>query len=104
MAENQKRMYREGMGLDDLVSVTLPVHAWFGFIAAYCDTEWNCGYAGQIASAAQKEILDPVFLKEREAEMSAVQDQQRTIMASVIPGLGLPQIPPDISGLGGEVG
>lgn len=86
--------------IDEQVSVTLPAHIWLGFIASYSAfSDYNCGYANMIGSAAQEAMLDPVYLRERQAETERQLAQHQHMMSNMIPGFPGPQIPPDLSGL-----
>lgn len=88
------------IGIGDMVNVSLPAHTWIGFIASFSACQdYTCSHAAAIAMAAQKALIDPVFLKEREAEMERMAAQHHTMLSNMIPGLPGPQVPPDLSGM-----
>jgi nitrate reductase cytochrome c-type subunit len=96
MAENEKVM--KDIGLNDPVSVTLPAHVWIGFIAAYSSCAWNSGHATQVANAAGKEILHPLWINEQEAQRQQQVDEQQAAFNSLFTGQP-PEVPPSMEGL-----
>src|SRR5487761_307330 len=52
------------LDLSENISVTLPVHVWLSFMAAYSCSDWVSSAASIIAAAAQYEVLDPEWMKE----------------------------------------
>jgi hypothetical protein len=78
--------------MNDDVTLTFPAHIWQGFYASYLSAEWNDYYANVVANAAQEEMLDPVYLREREAH---IQEQQEHAQAHAAHFLGIGPNPDD---------
>ena len=74
------------MDIAEPVSITLPAYAWVGFFSAYVSTEWTNYYANLISEAAQKEMLDPLYIKEREAAIQEQLDQGHAHLQQFITG------------------
>jgi hypothetical protein len=66
MADEHMPQYKD-LKLNDDVTITLPAHIWQGFYAAYLSADWNDYYANVVANAGQEQMLDPIYLREREA-------------------------------------
>jgi hypothetical protein len=90
------------MDLNEPVTLTLPAHVWLGFLASYSATKWACMYATAIHAEAMEALLDPLWLKEREAARARRHDQEHALMSRIIPGFPAPDIPPDAGGLSGD--
>lgn len=85
--------YRK-MDLSDPVTITLPAHVWFGFCAAYVSAEWADYYATRITKEAQKQMLDPVYLKEHEAASQYAKDVGNSALSALFGRR--PDIPPNM--------
>lgn len=77
------------LGLNDRVSVELPVAAILQAISEYSNTEWSGPAVSQLMQFLQESVLDPVFLREKLAEMQATRDQQEAVINRIVPGMGL---------------
>jgi hypothetical protein len=85
--------------LNDEVTVTLPAHIWNGFVASYQCAPWSCQHATAVAQAAQEALIDPVYLREQEAEMQQMHAEHGPLgFLFGITGQH-PQVPPDTRGL-----
>lgn len=93
MVDNVPRM-RADMKLNDPVTVTLPAWVWLSFDAAYTAARWHCDEASLIAIAIQEQMMDPVFLKEREARHQQEHDRRDAFMDHVIGRP--PDVPPNM--------
>jgi hypothetical protein len=94
MSKNQPVM--RDMKLNDKVSITLPVHVWLGFVAAYATSNWNCNHASAIASEVADTVLDPVYMNERLAADQYNLDQQQAVLQRLLGQT--PDIPPNMEG------
>lgn len=84
------------ISLTDPVTVTLPAHIWLGFFAAYMSTKWACNYASAIAVAAQEQLMDPLWLKEREAHQQQHDDIGQALVHGFLTGRP-PEPPPNVT-------
>lgn len=85
------------MDISDDVTVTLPAHVWIGFVSAYTSTKWSNVDTSRIALTAQEQMLEPSFVKARDAERQAHIDRHERMaekMASEL-GFGLDLSPND---------
>lgn len=67
MSRKSMPRMRDGLQMNDEVTVTLPAHVWLGFYASYLTADWNDYYANLIGNASQEQLLDPVYVREMEA-------------------------------------
>lgn len=71
---------KDGVSLNDLVPITLPAHIWLSFVGAYMSTPWNSDFASMITSAILGELMDPLWIKERQAaSQQAIDSAQETM-------------------------
>lgn len=83
------------INMNEPVSVTLPAHVWLGFIFTYAGANWTDICTSRISGEVQKQLLDPVYLKEQEA---AAQHQADLQMAAFHHFTGQPQdFPPNMT-------
>lgn len=75
------------------VTVSLPAHVWIGFIAAYNSTRWISPDASAIGYAAMQQMLDPVYIKEQEAEHEQHHDTLKSLSELFGPGRLSPDDP-----------
>lgn len=75
------------------VTVTLPAHVWLGFAAAYNVAGWECSEVTAICLEAQAQMLDPVYLRERMAQLQQHRDLHERMNKQVFGGLF--DTPPD---------
>lgn len=83
------------MDLSEPVTVTLPAHIWMSFAAAYQSTDWADPYASLIAKTAQEEMLDPIYIRERQAAMQQQRDEHKSIFDAMFTGRP-PEVPPNM--------
>lgn len=89
---------RDGMTLNEMVSVDMPAHVWVALIAAYNDCEWSNGTMHLMLGSVQEKLFDPIWLKEKQAEMQAQADEhERRFHAGLggVFGMGIPDPPSD---------
>jgi hypothetical protein len=86
--------YRK-LDVSEPVTVTLPAHVWIGFISAYLSADdWaNCDTSA-ICSAAQRELLDPIYVNERDAAHQQHKDMHEKAVHRMF-GVGNPLDPND---------
>lgn len=89
------RKVMKDLGLNDPVSVTLPVHVWLGFAASYIASDFNSPDANRVVTAIQYEMLDPLFIKEQEAHTQLQQDQAQAVFHHLATG-AIPEVPPNM--------
>lgn len=86
------------MNLNDPVTITLPAYIAIGFLFAYSECTWNNMCASKIAVSIQNQVLDPVYLKEQEAQIQAQADMHHAAFSHM---MGQPmEVPPNISDVG----
>lgn len=96
----QQKQFKE-LGLNDKVPVEIQVSLILQAIAEYSNTEWSGPAMSQLMHCIQEAVLDPVFLREKLAEMQHVRDQQEAAINRIVPGLGFtgqfpfPEEPPE---------
>lgn len=89
------------LNLNDKVPVEMPVAMILQAIAEYSNAEWSGPAVSHLMQFLQEAVLDPVFMRERLAEMQAARDQQEEVMKRIAPGLGFtgqfpfPEEPPE---------
>ncbi len=89
-----QKVMKDGLGFNDPVAITLPAHVWHAFMAQYATTEWSSNAAAQICIKVQEELLDPIYVREREAEAQAHHDQHEMVLQRF---MGLPpDLPPNM--------
>ena len=80
------KMFRD-LGLNDNVVIELPVHNAIAAIAEYVNMEDSGDNLNVIVQAILKEVLDPLFMKEREAALQEEHDQAqaaKSMMAHIV--------------------
>jgi hypothetical protein len=84
-----------------MVSITLPAHIWMGFIYTYHSNDYTGICEGHISNAVQEAMLDPVYIKESQANSQKLADEQHQSMHQMFSGFSgmMPYIPPDAEGL-----
>jgi hypothetical protein len=87
---------REGMTLDEPISAEMPAHVWVALMAAYNDCDWSNGVMQTLLGMVQEKLFDPIWLKEKQAEMQAELEQHQVQFHSGFSGLfgGMPTEPP----------
>lgn len=100
---NKYGLMRKGIELNAPVTITLPAHVWHGYWSAYGAAKWGCSEATAIMMEVRDAMFDPVWLKEREADTQRKHDEHhRQILGSMfsgLPGIDMPDIPPDAGDL-----
>lgn len=89
------RKFMRDIGLNEPVSVTLPAHVWLGFAASYISSDFSSPDANQLVTAVQRELLDPLYIKEQEAQAQAQQDQAHSLFQHLATGV-TPEVPPNM--------
>jgi len=84
------------MELNDKVAIELPVHIWLGFLYGYSGSDWSNMCAGEIASAVQEAVMDPVFLKEQAAKQQEHIDLHNAAFQTMVTGRP-PEMPPNMT-------
>lgn len=79
----EEKMYRD-LSLHDKVTVEIPVHDIIRAQGEYCSTEWEGSSTSTILYACLQAILEPRFVKEREAAMQAARDQQEAMARKML--------------------
>lgn len=82
------------LGLNDKVPVELQVAVVIQALAEYASSDWSAPAVSVLMSCLQESVLDPVFLREKLAEMQHARDQQEAVMNKFMPGMGLPGLFP----------
>lgn len=82
--------------MNDMVSIEMPAHMWLSFLAAYLVTDWATGPANTLAELVQEELLDPLYVREKQAEMQFLADQHQAQLHSFF--TGQPPEPPPTEG------
>lgn len=90
-----ERKVMRDLGLNEPVSITLPAYVWLGFSSAYISSDFNSTDANNLINAIQRSLLDPVFIKEQEAQQQFVQDQHQNMFHQMMTGRP-PEIPPNM--------
>lgn len=84
--------------LNEPVTITLPAHVWCGFLAAYVAAKWSCADASVILNEVQNALFDPLWLRERQAEVQRVHDERHRLISGIT-GFPGPMTPPDAGDL-----
>lgn len=87
------RKVMRDISLNEKVAVSVPAYVWIGFIAAWRTSDWNNGEAGAVVEAAQRAMMDPIWIKEQEAAAQEAQDAHNAIFHSIT--TGRPPEPPE---------
>lgn len=77
MATDKK--FKDGLGLDDLVAVELPVHIWYGMISELSAQQILGPSIAQAMFQIQREMLHPHILNEYDAARQREIDQAEKI-------------------------
>src|ERR1700744_5090030 len=77
------------LDISEDVTVTLPAHIWLSFISAYCASDFKDPDVTEVANAAQDQMLDPEYKKERD-EAYANQRQKAGEMFEKMHGIPIP--------------
>jgi hypothetical protein len=91
--------FRKGLAIDDPIMVTLPFYRWFEFVNWYFQIPDHGFGAMLIVNAAQREYLDPKFVKAWEAHMQEERDKaeaQAQAQSTPMGFLGLLGMPPTL--------
>lgn len=83
------------LGMNEMVSIEMPAHMWLSFLAGYLASEWSTGSANTLAEQIQEALLDPLYVKEKQAEMQFLQDQRNAGLQQFFTGQP-PETPPNM--------
>jgi hypothetical protein len=89
-----QKQFKDGLELNGVVSPEIQVALIVQALAEYVAAEWSAPAISHLMHGLQEAILDPVFLREHQAEVQRQQDQQEEMMNRIVPGIGLPGLFP----------
>jgi hypothetical protein len=90
------RKIMRNITLNEKVAIELPAHIWLAFMAQYATTKWSSDAASHIVVNIQEALLDPIYIKERQAEAQSYHD--RSDLAFQMFMGQHPDIPPNMEG------
>lgn len=92
--ELRRKIYRDGIGLNDEVTVQIPAGIIIAAISAYAETQWSCGAMSQLMVMCQEQIIDPVYWNETQAAHQEAHDQAEAIRTQMMSQI-MPNLPGD---------
>jgi hypothetical protein len=96
------KQFKDGLELNGTIIVEIQVALAVQALAEYVVADWSAPATSQLMHGIQEEVLDPVFLRERQAEAQLERDKQEEVINRLAPGIGLPGIFPFNQGETGE--
>lgn len=69
----------QDISLNEPISVEAPAYVWLGLMAAYNTVDWSDQNMNAILSKVQHAIMDPIWIREREAAMQEQADQHNAL-------------------------
>jgi hypothetical protein len=85
-----KKQFKDGLELNGMINADIQVALVVQALAEYVVSEWSAPAMSQLMHGLQEKILDPVFLRERQAEAQRERDMQEEAMKRIVPGISLP--------------
>lgn len=81
----ENKFYKD-IGLNDDVTVTIPVCVVIGFLVEYSGAEWKAENANVVVAALVGQVVKPSVLAEKQAE-HAIQEEKHKMMHEQMEGL-----------------
>jgi len=88
-----EKIYRDGLKLNDMVTVELPAGLIVAATANYAEAEWSSGPVSHLFVLLQEYIMDPVYWNEQQAAHQQMHDQHNAFGQAMFAQL-LQQQPP----------
>lgn len=73
--EIRRKIYKDGIGLNDDVTVQIPAGIIIAAVSAYAEAEWCSGAVSQLMVMCQEQIIDPLYWNETQAAHQEAHDQ-----------------------------